>query len=143
MIFFKMSRCMVTRANSLRSCWISRRHLLGALRQRSIHRFVGRTIPPRPIPHVPNFDPEFLGHLLSSFVSVTPMVDYRALKLFAVNFRLFGPVPFFSWFIFSFSQTQETVSSFSGEGLHAVWLIHSDKRMRARFSADDESYRAL
>src|SRR6476660_4615179 len=24
MVFFKMSRCMVTRANSLRSCWISR-----------------------------------------------------------------------------------------------------------------------
>jgi hypothetical protein len=98
-------------------------HFLGALRHRSIHRFVSRTIPPCPIPDVPNFYPEFLGYLLSGFVSATPMVYYRSLKLFAVNFGLLGSVAIlFLVHIFFLSNSGNCVQFFGGRAVRLINL---------------------
>src|SRR5882757_3549408 len=50
-----------------------------------------RPIPPVPIAHIPNFNPELLCHLPSRLIAVAPVVYHRSPELFGVNLVRFAP----------------------------------------------------
>jgi hypothetical protein len=89
---------------------------------------MGRPILAAPFPDVPNFDSELLGHLLSGFVAMTPMIDPDGLNSSVYGVRASAPTELFSWFIVCFSQTNKSVSRFSGNG-----SPHGKKGMNLRY----------
>jgi len=78
-----------------------------------------------PIPQVPNVNAKLPGHSPRGLAAVSPMLNYRALKLLIVMPG--GPLPFRSAFLIHWflSQTQLPVSTVWGEGLVCVWHPHA------------------
>src|SRR6516164_10553035 len=114
MVFFKMSRCTITRANSFRSCWISRAISSGLFGSGAS---TGLAVGPYRRLQSRTFQ-WLIPNSCATWADVLSLLRHwsttERLNSSVCRDRRPGR---FSWSMVSFSQTQDPVSTFLGEGL--------------------------